>query len=398
MTLEATGTPRLQWTQKNALNQYYREACGNPSEQFHNTATCPDIPILFTFLNMKTASQDPRFTLLLQWLKSLPADLGLDTDSLAPASSDASFRRYFRLSATQGTLVVMDAPPPHEDCRPFIDVDDRLLAVGLNVPRILAQNVEQGFLLLSDLGPTTYYARIQQGIDDSTLQALYRDALAALVQMQTANYQGLPAYDAQRLKTELSLFPEWYADKHCQSPLDATTMQALNTVFDTLVEHNVKQPVVLVHRDFHSPNLMVCERPEHGPNPGVLDFQDAVAGPITYDLASLVVDARTTWEEQQQLDWAIRYWELARKKGLPVPTDFADFHRDYEWMGLQRNLRILGVFARLHHRDGKAAYLAHMPRVNQYVRQVANRYIAFKPLLRILDKLDGVQAKAGYTF
>ena len=398
MTLEATGTPRLQWTQINALNQYYREACGNPSEQLHNTATCPDIPILFTFLNMKTASQDPRFTLLLQWLKSLPADLGLDTDSLAPASSDASFRRYFRLSATQGTLVVMDAPPPHEDCRPFIDVDDRLLAVGLNVPRILAQNVEQGFLLLSDLGPTTYYARIQQGIDDSTLQALYRDALAALVQMQTANYQGLPAYDAQRLKTELSLFPEWYADKHCQSPLDATTMQALNTVFDTLVEHNVKQPVVLVHRDFHSPNLMVCERPEHGPNPGVLDFQDAVAGPITYDLASLVVDARTTWEEQQQLDWAIRYWELARKKGLPVPTDFADFHRDYEWMGLQRNLRILGVFARLNHRDGKAAYLAHMPRVNQYVRQVANRYIAFKPLLRILDKLDGVQAKAGYTF
>jgi aminoglycoside/choline kinase family phosphotransferase len=143
---------------------------------------------------------------------------------------------------------------------------------------------------------------------------------------------------------------------------------------------------------------MFCTRPEHGANPGILDFQDAVSGPITYDLASLVMDARTTWEEPQQLDWAIRYWELARKTGLPVPTDFADFHQDYEWMGLQRNLRILGVFARLNHRDGKAAYLAHMPRVNQYVRQVAGRYLAFKPLLRILDELDQVQTKVGYTF
>lgn len=350
------------------------------------------------FFSMQTPTTDLRLTRLTHWLKSLPGELGLMTDSIAPASSDASFRRYFRIEAAQGTLVVMDAPPPNEDCRPFVDVDSRLLNVGLNVPRILAQNLEEGFLLLSDLGPTTYYARIQQGIDDATLQRLYRDAIAALVQMQTADYTGLPAYDAQRLKTELGLFPEWYADKHCQTPLDSTTMQSLDKVFDMLVEHNVKQPVVLVHRDFHSPNLMVCEKPEHGPNPGILDFQDAVAGPITYDLASLVVDARTTWEEPQQLDWAIRYWELARKKGLPVPTDFADFHRDYEWMGLQRNLRILGVFARLNHRDGKSGYLAHMPRVNQYVRQVANRYIAFKPLLRILDKLDGVQAKAGYTF
>lgn len=347
---------------------------------------------------MQTLEPDLRLASLLKWLESLPSELGLVTSSLAPASSDASFRRYFRLTACAGTLVVMDAPPPNEDCRPFINVDERLLQVGLNVPKILAQDIENGFLLLSDLGPTTYYARIQQGIDDATLQKLYREAIAALVQMQTADHRGLPAYDAERLKTELELFPQWYADKHCQSALSVTDMQALDTVFDMLVAHNVKQPVVLVHRDFHSPNLMVCEKPEHGPNPGILDFQDAVAGPITYDLASLVVDARTTWEEPQQLDWAIRYWELARQKGLPVPTDFADFHRDYEWMGLQRNLRILGVFARLNHRDGKAAYLAHMPRVNQYVRQVANRYLAFKPLVKILDRLDGIQAKAGYTF
>lgn len=347
---------------------------------------------------MQKNALDTRLQALLNWLSSLPADLGLALDSLAPASSDASFRRYFRLNARQGTLVVMDAPPAQEDCAPFIDVDKRLEQVGLNIPKILAQNLTEGFLLLSDLGPTTYYARIQQGIDDLTLQNLYRDALSALVQMQTASHTGLPVYDAARLKDELGLFAQWYATIHCQSPLDEAALAGLNGVFEQLAAHNVKQPTVLVHRDFHSPNLMVCSEPQHGQNPGILDFQDAVAGPITYDLASLVVDARTTWEEPQQIDWAIRYWELARKKGLPVPADFADFHKDYEWMGLQRNLRILGVFARLNHRDGKAAYLAHMPRVNQYVRQVAGRYIAFKPLLRVLDKLDNIQAKVGYTF
>lgn len=347
---------------------------------------------------MQIISSDLRLQALLKWLSGLPAELALELDSLAPASSDASFRRYFRLNARQGSLVVMDAPPPQEDCRPFVDVDHRLTQAGLNVPQIIASNLTEGFLLLSDLGPTTYYARIQQGIDDITLQNLYKDALVALVQMQTADCHGLPAYDANRLKDELGLFNQWYATVHCNSPLDDMSLAAIDGVFDQLVAHNVAQPVVLVHRDFHSPNLMVCSEPRHGQNPGILDFQDAVAGPITYDLASLVVDARTTWEEPQQIDWAIRYWELARKKGLPVPADFADFHKDYEWMGLQRNLRILGVFARLNHRDGKAAYLSHMPRVNQYVRQVAARYIAFKPLLRVLDKLDNVQAKVGYTF
>jgi aminoglycoside/choline kinase family phosphotransferase len=263
---------------------------------------------------------------------------------------------------------------------------------------VLAQDLTQGFLLLTDLGPTTYYERIQAGLDEVSLQKMYRDALAALVQMQGTEVTGLPVYDATRLKQELGLFIEWYVIVHCKINLAATALAGLDRVFDLLVERNAAQPRVFVHRDFHSPNLMLCERPEHGANPGVLDFQDAVSGPITYDLASLVMDARTTWEEPQQLDWAIRYWELARNKGLPVPTDFADFHQDYEWMGLQRNLRILGVFARLNHRDGKAAYLAHMPRVNQYVRQVAGRYLAFKPLLRILDELDQVQTKVGYTF
>lgn len=335
---------------------------------------------------------------LLEWLNTCPASLGLEPNSLAPASSDASFRRYFRISAATGTLVVMDAPPPHEDCAPFVDIAHRLAEVGLNVPNILAQELSAGFLLLSDLGPTTYYARIQEGVSDAALQHMYREALAALVQMQTARQDRLPLYDEARLKSELGLFHEWYVTSHCQVTLAPAALEALDQVFNLLVKHNAAQPRVLVHRDFHSPNLMLCERPEHGKNPGILDFQDAVSGPISYDLASLVFDARTTWEEPQQIDWAIRYWELARKQGLAVPTDFADFHRDYEWMGLQRNLRILGVFARLNQRDGKAAYLAHMPRVNQYVRQVAGRYIAFKPLMRILDELDQVQTKVGYTF
>ena len=349
-------------------------------------------------MTQPTHPSDPRISLLLKWLATLDSNIGLQIESLAPASSDASFRRYFRIQARSATLIVMDAPPSQENCRPFVDIAARLSQVKLNVPAILAQDLEQGFLLLSDLGPTTYYAKIQQGLTDAELQPLYRDALAALVQLQTANHAGLPAYDAKRLKDELGLFVEWYVTVHCNTQLEPAVLQQLDQVFDLLVTHNAAQPVVLVHRDFHSPNLMLSEGSQYGINPGVLDFQDAVAGPITYDLASLVVDARTTWEEPQQIDWAIRYWELARKQGLPVPADFADFHRDYEWMGLQRNLRILGVFARLNHRDKKAAYLAHLPRVNQYVRQVAARYMVFKPLLRVLDQLDQVQTKVGYTF
>jgi len=349
-------------------------------------------------MSQPTITTDPRMPLLLRWLDTISANLGLEIDSLRPASSDASFRRYFRIKTRDRTLIVMDAPPPQENCHAFADVTARLTAVKLNVPEILAQDLEQGFMLLSDLGPTTYYAKIQQGVSDTELQRMYRDALVALAQLQTASHRGLPSYDAKRLKQELGLLIEWYVTVHCKTTLEPNVLQSLDQVFDLLVAHNAAQPVVLVHRDFHSPNLMLSEEAQHGANPGILDFQDAVAGPITYDLASLVVDARSTWEEPQQIDWAIRYWELARKQGLPVPSDFADFHRDYEWMGLQRNLRILGVFARLNHRDGKAAYLAHIPRVNQYVRQVAGRYLAFKPLLRVLDQLDQVQTKVGYTF
>jgi len=341
---------------------------------------------------------DPRLDQVHAWLGTLPASLELAPETLRPASSDASFRRYFRLNAGARTLIVMDAPPPHEDVGPFLHVGGLLAQAGLNVPQVLAQDPAQGLLLLSDLGRDTYYQRIQAGLPDAQLQSLYRDALAALVRMQQARTDGLPAYDQARLAAELELFPEWYVARHHGVQLDDQTAAALQQVFSLLSAANGAQLPVLVHRDFHSPNLMVCDDPAFGPNPGILDFQDALAGPVTYDLASLVTDARTTWEEPQQLDWAARYWEMARAAGLPVDSDFAAFHQAYEWMSLQRNLRILGVFARLHHRDNKPAYLAHMPRVNGYVRQVAQRYGVFKPLLRLLDKLDNREVRAGYTF
>jgi len=357
----------------------------------------------FFALNTTTVAHapDPRQQALLTWLTTLPRELGLQPDTLRPASSDASFRRYFRIDAddtANTTRIVMDAPPAHEDCRPFVHVAGLLDDAGLNVPRILASDLSQGFMLLTDLGPTTYYQRIQSGISDAELQAIYRQALAALTRMQTVPAASLPRYDQRVLRSELNLFFDWYAARHCQRPIDGADRAALEQVFDTLTAHNTAEPVVFVHRDFHSPNLMLCDYPEHGENPGVIDFQSALAGPISYDLASLVMDARTTWDEPQQLDWAIRYWESARAAGLPVPADFADLHRDYEWMGLQRSLRILGVFARLHHRDGKPGYLAHMPRVSTYVRQVAQRYGVFAPLLRVLDALEDRQAAVGYTF
>lgn len=345
-----------------------------------------------------SAHTDDRLELLKNWLLSLQDQYQFTLNTLRPASSDASFRRYFRIDTQDNTLIIMDAPPTHEDCRPFIDIARRLSDAGLNTPRILEQNLEDGFLILNDLGNLTYYQRLQSDINDSELQSIYRDALAAMVDMQKADTTGLPVYDKTRLLTELSLFEEWYVQQYHNTTLSEKEQTQLRVIFDLLVNHNDKQAKVFVHRDYHSPNLMLCNPNIHGKNPGVIDFQDAVLGPISYDVVSLVMDARTTWEEPQQLDWAIRYWEMARVAKLPVPKNFVDFHVDYEYMGLQRNLRILGVFARLAIRDNKKHYLDHMPRVNAYVRQVANRYIVFKPLLSILDRLDNIDTKVGYTF
>ena len=341
------------------------------------------------------SSAESRLPTLKNWLQGIAGSHDLDIGSLTPASADASFRRYYRLQTPSGTVIVMDAPPEQEDCRPFIHVTGLLEQANLSVPTILAQDLQQGFLLLSDLGEQTYYQAIQAGLDDTHLQKLYRDAITALVRMQQAPTTGLPAYDADRLAQELTVFPEWYAQRHCNITLSEAEQAVLHDTFAALIADNTKQPSVLVHRDFHSPNLMVGEADR---NPGIIDYQDALVGPLSYDIASLVMDARTTWEEPQQLDWAIRYWEAARAAELAVPADFADFHRAYEWMGLQRNLRILGVFARLSYRDNKHHYLDHIPRVNTYVRQVAGRYNVIRHLLRLLDKHENRQVVSGYTF
>lgn len=341
---------------------------------------------------------DPRDRTLANWLTGLADTHQLELESISPASSDASFRRYFRIPSAHGTVIAMDAPPQRENSQPFVHVTQMLQQVGLNVPEILAQDLNQGFLLLTDLGVQTYYQAVQHELDDAQLQKLYRDAIAGLVTLQTADTTSLPRYDQPRLLDELSVFTEWYAQTHRQVTLDDIEKSTLADAFATLTTHNAKAGAVFVHRDFHSPNLIVHTGSDTALNPGIIDYQDAVAGPITYDIASLVMDARTTWEEPQQLDLAIRYWEAAKAAGLPVDADFADFHTAYEWMSLQRNLRVLGVFARLSHRDGKHHYLDHIPRVNAYVRQVATRYGVFRPLLRILDKIDDIPVVSGYTF
>lgn len=358
----------------------------------------PNLKDFLTLLMPLTTDPSERLQRLKRWLGTLDPALELRLATLQPASSDASFRRYFRLESAKSSLIVMDAPPPHEDCRPFVDVSERLDAVGLTVPKVLAQDLTEGFLLLTDLGRQNYHERIGQGIEDGELQSLYRQALLALVKLQQANASGLAAFSQPRLVQELGLFTHWYIEQHHGVSPTPEQLNQLDTIFVLLAKSMTAEPQVLVHRDFHSPNLMVCTDPSVGSNPGVIDFQDALLGPISYDIASLVFDARTTWEESQQLDWAIRYWENARTAGLPVPEDFAQFHRQYEWASLQRNLRILGVFARLNIRDNKPHYLAHIPRVLQYTRQVTRRYGPFSPLARLLDTLENVKPETRLTF
>ena len=320
---------------------------------------------------------------LTEWLHSLFPDTPF---SLAPASADASFRRYFRATFAERTLVVMDAPPQHEDCRPFIHVAQLFGASGVHVPHILAQDLGQGFLLLSDLGNTTYL----QALNSETARELYGAAVDALITIQLASRENqLPPYDEAMLLREMRLFPEWYVAKHVGVMLSERQSAALESVFQRILQNNLAQPQVYVHRDYHSRNLMVTE-----PNPGILDFQDAVYGPITYDLASLFKDAYIRWEEAEVLDWLVNYWQKARAAGLPVHADFAEFYRDYEWMGVQRHLKVLGIFARLSHRDGKDGYLKDLPLVMDYLRRACERYLDLKPLLRLLDELEKKQVVA----
>lgn len=335
-------------------------------------------------------TQDPRLNALSNWLATaIPA---ADVNSLRPASSDASFRRYFRVDMQDGsTLIIMDAPPPHEDVRPFIKVAELFSATGVSVPSILAEEVNQGFLALNDLGNTTYLSQLSP----DTAYKLYMDAIDALIILQTQSKPGqLPPYDRTLLNNELQLFPEWYLKKHLQVTLTESQQTIIDQAFEKLLANNLAQPSVYVHRDYHSRNLMVLPKG----NPGILDFQDAVYGPITYDLVSLLRDAYIQWDEEVVLDWAVRYWEKAKRAGLPVPTDIDDFYRDFEYMGLQRHLKILGIFSRLYHRDGKKNYLNDIPVVLEYVLRTGRRYRDFIPLVRLIETLTGNQSQVGYTF
>jgi aminoglycoside/choline kinase family phosphotransferase len=333
-------------------------------------------------------ADEARHQLFDRWLAGIAPRHGLRCDTLRPASADASFRRYLRLDGTAASFIVMDAPPAHEDVRPFVHVAQLMLAAGLNAPQIVEQDAEHGFLLLGDLGLRLYLQELQaaaQAGDATTIAQLMRDATAALLAwQQKVDPSSLPPYDAALLRREMQLFPDWcVAREYGQTWTDAQQAQWLAAT-DLLVGNALSQATVAVHRDYMPRNLMVTT-----PNPGILDFQDAVRGPISYDLASLLRDAFISWDEEQEIDWSARYWQQAKKLGLPVPDDFGEFWRQLEWMGLQRHLKVLGIFCRLKHRDGKPKYSEDLPRFFRYAHHVASRYNGLGALARLLEPLMG---------
>ena len=340
---------------------------------------------------------DDRLRALTAWIASR---LGNTEFRIERASTDASFRRYFRVflsdsmtarpSTTDGTLIAMDAPPERENSAAFVKVAQLLREAGLNAPQIAHHDLAQGFLLVTDLGTQPYLA----ALNDDNADRLFGDATTALVRWQSSSKEGvLPEYDEAMLRRELELFPDWYIGRHLGVKLSGAQRRALDGVFTAILARNLAEPRVYVHRDFMPRNLMLTD-----PNPGVLDFQDAVHGPLSYDVACLFRDAFVSWDEERILDGTIRYWEKARRAGLAVRADFADFWRDVEWMGVQRHLKVLGIFARLYYRDGKQGYVEDTPRFVGYVRHAVSRYDELAPLGRLLDELEGRRAEVRYTF
>ncbi len=332
-----------------------------------------------------------------RWLDGIAGAQQLHPATLRPASADASFRRYLRIDTGTGSRIIMDAPPDKEDCHPFVKVAQLMADAGLHVPRVLAWDEAQGFMLLDDLGTQTMIEVVDATHPVNNLP-LYQRATDALVAWQLASRPGvLPPYDDALLSRELALFPDWYLQKHRRVVLQDKQREVLDQQFRLIVENNLAQPQVFVHRDFMPRNLMIPGTAGEQ-RLGVLDFQDAVYGPITYDIASLMRDAFLSWDEDFVLDVTIRYWEKARKAGLPVGDDFGEFFRAVEWMGLQRHLKVAGIFARLTLRDGKPKYLADAPRFIQYIRATASRYRPLGPLLKLVDDIEGTQAATGYAF
>jgi len=313
---------------------------------------------------------DKRLAQLTQWLKFA---LEQDEVDVTVASADASFRRYFRVETPANpagkTWVVMDAPPDKEDCKPFVKVSTAFHHMKVNVPEIYAQDLTNGFLVLTDFGSTCYLDKLNAEDADQ----LYGDAMDALIQLQTnekpANVQ-LPLYDDALLKREMMLFPDWFLTKHLDAAPDAATMKMLDDAFEKLSQMALKQPVVWVHRDYHSRNLMVTEKN----NPGVIDFQDAVEGPITYDLVSLLRDCYISWPDEKVTAWVTGYLQKLKDKQVCNDVTEAEFIRWFDWMGIQRHLKAIGIFARLNYRDGKSGYLLDIPRTLSYVVNVSARY------------------------
>ncbi len=347
-----------------------------------------------------------------RWLSAVAPAHGLRADTLRAASADASFRRYFRVDTTGGaSCIVMDAPPAQEDCRPFVKVAGLLHGAGLLAPQVLAWDEAQGFMLLSDLGARTLMEVINPlptppgtplREPDAATHALYLKAVDALIAWQLASRPGvLPPYDEALLQRELALFPDWYLAQHRGVAVQGELRATLDKTFALIVQHNLAAPQVYVHRDYMPRNLMFCPPAQLG----ILDFQDAVFGPITYDIASLMRDAFLSWDEPFVLDITVRYWQAAKKAGLLGAgsasgwgDDFGEFYRGVEWMGLQRHLKVAGIFARLTLRDGKPKYLADAPRFIGYIRATASRYRELTPLLRLIDQVEGTQAVTGYAF
>jgi len=396
-------------------------------------SSAPNTPVDVTSAPATIIWSDPlRAAAFAQWLAATSAACHLDPATLRLASADASFRRYFRITQGDGSCIIMDAPPAREDCAPFVKVAELMAQAGLNAPRVLAWDQAQGFMLLSDLGSQTMMDVIkQQGTLDSVPQKgqlthqLYMDAVDALIQWQLSSRPDvLPAYDDALLSRELALFPDWYIAQHRGIAIDSALQEKLAGFFAQIKDSNLNSlggVRVFVHRDFMPRNLMAptlptaCgSLPPQGPHfplgrpggetlapaqaLGVLDFQDAVYGPITYDIASLMRDAFLSWDEEFVIDITIRYWQKARQNGLPVGDDFGEFYRAVEWMGLQRHLKILGIFARLTLRDGKPQYLADTPRFIKYARSTASRYRQLGPLMVLLDEIEGNETRVGYTF
>ena len=333
---------------------------------------------------------DERLNALCRWLEEGAGAFRLDLETLEPASADASFRRYFRVQGEGASFIVMDAPPEKEPIESFLKVDALMKEAGLNVPEIFLADAARGFILMSDLGRETYL----DVLDEDNAARLMNAATDALVRWQSASRPGvLPEYDKAVMRREIDLFGQWYVGRHRGYTLTDQQSRIIETVYEKILSACLAQPKVFVHRDFMPRNLMFSE-----PMPGVLDFQDALYGPVSYDIVSLMRDAFISWGESFELDVTIRYWEKARRAGIPVPQDFGEFWRDVEWMGMQRHLKVLGIFARINYRDGRPKYLQDTPRFLHYVRQTANRYHDLKPINWLLDQFEEQKTQMGLTY